>query len=494
MNKTINLSFSNTLKNEAKGASIYTISTFLTQFSSFLIVPFFWRELSVSDYGLIGVIEIIGSIAGVFLGLQLDFSLTRFYYEWSDEERKSNTGTLWVANWISTLLLGFGSLCILIIFNDYVFINIPFYSSVLLGLIGTFLGKLVTFPFATLRIVNLPSLYFFYSITSFFIKMLLNIFFVLILKKKLQGYFLSEILGNIFTCCFGIIIMFRFARPCLKWKIFRDAIRFSLPAIPTGLISSGTTFLDRFLLLKFATIEALGIYTLCLKFTNLVLQLHGALKVSFVPFMVKTISLEKKDGIKKLTQIRFYYLLPLFILSLAISLFIKDFTLWINKAEYFPVSDWVPWLIGPTLFSTLTVYYAPGLFLAKRTDLTWIPSTIQFFVVLTCGFSLIPYFGMNGVVISRYASVFALFIFNFKLSQKYYHIPINLGKLTFLSAFLLFTFIFSSLLHSSHLSISIITNLFLLIFYSIISLLTIMGISKYHSFFMIAKNKFSVKN
>jgi O-antigen/teichoic acid export membrane protein len=96
----------------------------------------------------------------------------------------------------------------------------------------------------------------------------------------------------------------------------------------------------------------------------------------------------------------------------------------------------VPWLIGPALISTLSVYFAPGLFLAKRTDLTWIPQGTQLAVVLIAGLVLIPRFQLVGVVGSRYVSTLALFVVVYGLSQRHYPIATEWRPLALMSLLL----------------------------------------------------------
>ena len=118
-------------------------------------------------------------------------------------------------------------------------------------------------------------------------------------------------------------------------------------------------------------------------------------------------------------------MLPLVAGSLCIAAFIQDFVRMAGQPEYVAVAEWVPWFMGPVLISTLTLYYAPGLFLAKRTDLTWIPQVVQLAVVVAAGLLLIPSLALRGVVVSRYASTIALFSVTLLLSQRVWPIAVE---------------------------------------------------------------------
>jgi O-antigen/teichoic acid export membrane protein len=463
--------FKKLLKVEVRGASIYTFATFLTQFGSFLIVPFFWQKLSLNDYGIIGVVEIIGSFLGMFLGLQLDISITRFFYEWEFSERKWRVGNIWVLSSLSTLIIGGLSIRVLSLVTGLLFSDVDFYPYIFLGLVSLIISRLTVVPFAAFRIINMPILYAVLSTSIFLIQSGLNIYYVLILESGVEGYFVSNILGSLISLLIVSAVMFRFAKPCLKYEALKEPLQFSLPQIPASIISGLSNLMDRFLLQKYASLEILGIYALCLKFTNLVLHLHNSLKISFVPFMIKTLREEKMEGMAMVKKIRILYLVIIMAFGLSIVLFIKDFVSWIDKSEYYPIIEWMPYLIFPVIISTFTVYLAPGLFLSKRSDLSWIPAVGQLLIVFVSGIMLIPEYKMSGVIYSRYLSVISLFLITFYLSQKYYPIAVNWNKLILLNGLIIVITVFSQTMNIENILISISLNFLLLSIFLFISLI-----------------------
>jgi O-antigen/teichoic acid export membrane protein len=477
-------SLNTVIKSEAKVASIYTISTFLTQVGSFLIVPFFWQKLSISDYGIIGIVEIIGSFLGMFLALQLDISITRFYYEWAPEERKWRVGNIWIFSSICIFVLGSFSLLILYFISDLLFRDVPFFPFIFLGLIGFLISRLTIVPFATLRIINNAYLFASLSVVTFFIQSGLNIYYVLILNYGLNGYFVSNIIGNLISLFLITIFMFKIAKPCLKFKPLVEALKFSLPQIPASTISGLTGLMDRYLLQRYASLEVVGVYSICLKFTNLVLHVHNSIKISFIPFMVKAIAKDRNEGIHLISRMQLFYLFPILIFGLAINLFIKDFVIWVNREDYFPIIDWIGWLILPSIISTFSIYLAPGLFLSKRSDLTWIPAAVQLTIVVVFGLLFIPTLQMTGVVISRYASVISLFLTMLWLSNKQYFIPINWLKIHWILALFIFISLVSAWWNTDDWLLSLLFHVFFIVVFIAIGSVSLFGIKKSKTFFL----------
>jgi len=470
-------SFKSILKLESKRASVYTVSAFITQFGSFLVVPLFWQKLSPSDYGIIAVTEIIGAVLGVFFGLSLDASVTRYYYEWPEQERKQRVGAIWITSWISSIVLGCVSFFFLSRINHLLFRDVNFYPFIFLGLLNSILKSFMFVPFATIRIKQLPGLYSIISIASFVVQMSLSIYFILILDQQLKGYFIANIISNSIIAVVSGAIMIRFAAPCIRGGRLRESLKFSLPIIPADLVSSASSVVDRFVLQQFVSLETLGIYSISLKFTNLIVSFHSALKLSYVPFMVESLSKNLAKGIRDLAQMSLFYILPILMLGLVITAYTKDFVLLANRSAYLPVVQWIPWLIWPAILQTLNVYFTPGLFLSKRTDLMWLPAVIQMVVILASGMLLIPKYQMAGAVITRYCSAVVFFAISFVMSEKYFPIPVNWVKVLFLMVITVSGTIALSFVEFNNIDVGILAKAFFIASLGLVCSIIIVGIS-----------------
>jgi len=462
------------LKLEGKRASVYTLSSFVTQLGSFLVLPLFWQKLSPSDYGIMAVTEIIGSILGIIFGLQLDTYVSRYYYEWPERERKRKVGAAWVASLISSVVLGCASCFFLSIFSHLLFNGLRFYPFIFFGLVNAILKSFMNVPYATIRIKQLPLLYSIFSVASFALQMSLNIYFVLILNLQLEGYFIANIIGSSLTVVVLGAIMLRFATPCIRGGGLRESMKFSLPIIPSGLVGTICSVGDRFILQHFASLETLGIYAISLKFSGLIVSFHMALKLSYIPFMVESLSKNLEKGIRDLARMSVFYVLPLMMLGLVISAYMKDFVLFTNRPDYLPVIQWIPWLIWAAILQTVNVYFTPGLFLSKRTDLMWIPATIQMVAMLSAGFLLIPHYQMEGAVITRYCSAISFFAISLVMTKKYYPIPVNWTKVLLLTVIMVSGTIVLSMVEFNNLAFSIVSKALFIAFLGSICLAIIM--------------------
>lgn len=416
-----NIEFKKLLKLESKDAATYTLVTFITGLGSFLMVPLFWSKLTPTDYGIIAITEIIGGFLGGIAGLSLDSSLTRFYYEWPAVERKERTGTLWLASWSSTIIISILIALILLPISSYIFPGIDFYPFLFYGLIISAIGSFSSFPFATIRIMQLTKFYVVYRLLSFFIGMGLNIFFILILNKGVLGYFYGSIISGMIMLIVLTFLMLKLTKVKIKLVHLHEPLKFSIPMIPSTLVGNITGQVDRFLLQHYVDLNTLGLYSVSLKFAGLITQLHTALKLSYGPLVYKTLFEHKEDtGKIVLAKMTSFYLFPLVVTSFAISIFIDDFAMWTGRDSYYGIIEVVPFLSYITLISCLYVYMAPGIILSKKTKLLIIPAISQLIILITLGLILLPNFHIFGLLFTKFLAGLTFLIVSLLISNRVY--------------------------------------------------------------------------
>jgi O-antigen/teichoic acid export membrane protein len=425
-------------------------------------MPLFWRKLTPSDYGVIAIIDMIRVFTGCFLGVGLDQSITRLYYEWDSQERKRNLGTLWISD--LAVIAFFGSLFVALAvhFSYFIFPNIE-NKLIILGLIAIILGSFAVIPLAVIRIKRLPLLYSCFSLSRTFLELGLKIYFVLILEQGVEGFLIANIYttGALAVCL--LISMFFFATPAFNNAVLKDALRYSLPLFPSRVLGIITGTFDKFLLQKFVSVEALGLYSQGLKFSSIISGLHSAIKMSYGPFLFQYIEL--KGGKKTIRKMIKFYVAPLFLSAIAMSLFIDEFVLWIDRPTYFEVIDYVPFLVVATLIGCMPVYYAPGIALAKKNELTIIPTFINLVIVTFGGYILIPEFQVAGIIFLQILSASTVYLITSILSRKVYKMNYDLFPLIYMSLGFMSILFFEWLVHFTHLWQNFLFSLFLFLLY-----------------------------
>jgi O-antigen/teichoic acid export membrane protein len=297
------------------------------------------------------------------------------------------------------------------------------------------LGDLFVVPSSTIRIRRMPWLFAGYSLASFVCTVGLGVWFVVIQNQGLRGYLTASIIAAALTALFGAFVMLGVSRPCLTAPGLLAAFRFALPAVPSSLVSTAGSVLDRFLLNYFANLETLGLYSVSMKFVDLISGgIHPSLKMTFGPFMMKQYAENKDTGKDTVASITPFYLLPYFAAGLGLIYFIDPFVRLVDRPAYFGVATWVPWLVGIAILSNLYFYYTNGMFLANRTDLLFMPAVVQLGTLAIACAVLIPPYQLVGLVASRYLSAIAFLGLSLYLSQKVFPLPHKWGALIALAS------------------------------------------------------------
>jgi len=416
-------SLGSVLKAEAKDAFVFAGSSLLSRVGSLVLLPLYWSRLSPADYGILAVIAVVGAFQALLSSLSLDLAITRFYYEWPESLRRRNLGAIWSWNWIATLVTGGMFLLAFQFLGPLLFPEVPYDPWLMLGIVANMLANLFTIPASSIRIKRLPWLFAIYNVGGFVVSSSLGLWLVLALDQGLRGLFMSMILSNLILAIFGGLVMLRFAQPRLTSPGLGEAFRFALPANPSQLINVAGSVLDRLLLSQFTSLQTLGVYSVALRFVDVLSALHASLKMTFGPFMMKNLSADRQRGADLVVAVTPYYIIPYVAVALALSLFIGPLVRLIGQPEYYEVVDWVPWLAGVNVIAYLYFYYTNGLFLGNRTGLLSVPALVRLGMLVVTGVLLLPPLQLIGIVISRYVSELVFLGLSLYLSQRIFHLP-----------------------------------------------------------------------
>ncbi|PLX15511.1 MAG: hypothetical protein C0601_12750 [Candidatus Muiribacterium halophilum] len=424
---------------------VYIFSTFIVNFGNFFLIPFYWKKLTPTDYGIIAIVEMMGVFFPILGGLSLSSAITRFYYEWPNEEKKENTGSLWILNWFSIISIGVIFIFIIKLIFPFLFNRFEFSNMIFLGLVGMLLNSLGEFVFMTIRINRQPKIYFIFNLMKFLLNIGFGLYFVVFLNQKLRGYFLASVFTGLFFSVACILIMLKLSKPCIRSKVIKKSLDFSLPIVPSNIMGTLYSMIDKYILQNYVSLELFGIYSLSLKFVNLIGSLHNAIKLSYAPRIMKIDSKFKREmASKKIAQINFQYIMLIFLGGLFVSLFTEKVVFLIGNEKYFPVIKYVPVLVAVFVLKYIYAYFASGIILSKKTKVFWKLTGVNLILLVILSFLLIPKYQLNGIIMSK----FILFLFNLILSS---YVSFKLYKIhnkIFLISIMYF--VLASILFGSH--------------------------------------------
>ncbi len=348
-----------------KISSIYGGFKFIAQFGSFFIIPIYWYYLSPEDYGILGLTAVLQGILTPLMSLGLHGSLERFYYEWSEDERKYKIGVLWILKIIISLLIVFTIEYYSQRIFPYLFSQVPYDPYFRIILATTFFTSLSFFPFTILRITEKSKVYGIISIFTFLLNAVINILLLSIFKLKVLGILLGGLISSGIIGLFWIVWMLNKIKINFNLYSIKAEILYSLPSLPIGIFDSVGNNFDRYLLEKYLGLKQLGFYNISNRFGAYFNQINSSFKTAWFP-MVYKMMIQRKNFKDVLPSLSLFYFFILTIFAISASLLLKEVIYIIGKDKFIEAYKFVPLFILIYLIRNFGTVWGRGLDLAKK--------------------------------------------------------------------------------------------------------------------------------
>ncbi len=435
------------IKSFSKDAISYGIGNAIKKFIGFLLLPFYTRILSPSEYGVLDTLGTGIIIFSILFGLKITDGGSRYYYEIED---KNNKGiilfTILILNSftiIPSFIFGFFSNEIsILLFETEEYALAVFIAFITIPL--TLLNDEQSWIY---RYKRKPWKFNFYILFRSLSNIIFGIILVIYMKKGVLGAQLATLISLCFTIFFSL---FSFTRKeyTFKFSLFwaKKIIKFSYPLMLSGIIGWIFTFADRYLLLWYKNTSDVGLYSIGLTFAQPISIINMAIGMSYYPFFMSLYEKEK-DEAKKITkqtsnQIWYAYLvLSLSICSL-LSIWGKEIISLVSTPIYSSAAIVIPLAIFSQIFRQSIDITSLGIFLKEKTiHYTWLVAVTSG-ISLGLNFLLIPKLSYQGAAISNMISNFIYFIFAYNLSQKFFFVKRNIKSI---SIYILVVFFISNI-------------------------------------------------
>jgi O-antigen/teichoic acid export membrane protein len=353
--------------------------------------------------------------------LEITQSLARFYTKadnLDDKRRISSTALLFTFITLTVPVI-FGmifykELSVLILENNEL-------NNIYLIAIGGILGSgLIYFIINQLRWRIEPKKVAIVSITSSLASILFSVFFVLVIKYGVYGFFLGQLIGNIIGFGMGYYYSrtdFGLIFDRTKLKIL---LNFSYPLVFSTIGVYALRYVDRIFIKSFLNLSELGIYGIGYRFASITTIILSGFGTSIVPLIFK--ESDKPETPKKLANIFRYYFFISLIFTIILSIYAKEYVRILTTPEYYSSAEVIPFLvIGLILFSFYMFF--PGLYLANKTKIIALLNIISGAINIGLNFLLIPTLGILGTAIALMVSALVQASIYYYYSQKYYKVP-----------------------------------------------------------------------
>ena len=444
------INYATLIKKLMSQSGIYGIAIIFARLGSLLLLPFLWQKLTVADFGVVGLFQLVVIFLMPALGLGFQDSVQRHYHEWSDQKRPYFIGGVWLL----TLLFSLSITVILALFGQVLIskllTQLPWQPYFLMALLTGFFNNLSLIPLSIMRATERVTLFAVVTISIFMTQLVLIIVFLFYLDWGLFGYLLSLTAAAGLWSLFFIGFMLRRITLTLRWRYLAPNIAYALPLVPSVILENVGSLFDRFVLDKFVSLDAIGIYTVANQLGNTVTTFNQVLKTAYVPLIIKAV-LDEETGKQVLGRLSQYYMGVMAIVTLFLYAFLGDLVALFADENYASVISLLPFFLFSYYIHSIGAAIGRGIELAKKTIYSPIVPLTSITVSVSALFLLVPSYGIWGAATALVMSISARVIMQCGLSIYFYPRPLYMRHFLATNCLLMIGVLLSSLVAMDHL-------------------------------------------
>ncbi len=417
------------LKKLVKHTMIYGLGPILSKAVGFLLIPLYTNYLTPRDYGVLELLDLTISVAGIFVGLGINAAIFRFYYHYetmSDKNEVVSTALIFVAT-IASVVVAFaiGSASSI---SALVFKSSEFSQYFVWMFISFLFSTVASVPEAHVMAQQRSALFTGITIGTLIVNLSLNIFVVAFLKMGVLGIVYVSTLVRALNTCF--LLLLTVPRIGLKFSApkLREMLKYGLPLLPATAGLFVITFADRFFLSHLSSLSSVGIYALGYKFGFMI----SILLVQ--PFnriwQAQLFELaEREDSSQTLGRVFTYFSFVIIFAVLGLSVLIKDVVKIIAAPEFLSAYMVVPFIAMSGFFRGSYYFFQAGILVKRKTKYLGYSVAVASLVNLIMNYLLIKALGIIGAAIATIVTEMIMAGFVYFYSQKLFRITYEFSRI-----------------------------------------------------------------
>jgi len=449
-----------------KHSSIYGIGTVLNKAVAFLMLPLYTRYLTPTDYGIMELIDTTTGLIGVVVGLGVSASISRFYYErTNDRDRNTLISTVFI-------LVGSSAIIVVLVANLFapmlarVVLDSEVYASYFRIAFGTlFVGILADIGQSYLRMQYKSVLFITLSTLSLVFGVALNVFFIAYLHLGVLSILYTSLILRIMIGVPLTAIILHGTGIRFSVQDAKGLLRYSIPLLPATLGSTLVNYSDRFFLKGFTSIAETGLYSLAQKMGGV---LHTMVTGPFIAtFQPRRFDLarDRTDLPQVLGKAFDAFFIVLLFLSLVVAVFTPEAMVAMTTESYYRAGLLVPLVLLYHFIFAMKYHVDWGIMYSGKTEQYMWTNLLTAVVQLTGAFFFIRAFGAWGAVYALLLSTsFNVTLLNI-LSSRIYPVPFNFGRIAKLVAVATVVYLGSHQIVTSHILLTLSLKALLLVVY-----------------------------
>jgi O-antigen/teichoic acid export membrane protein len=414
---------------------IYGGGRILQKFLALFLLPIYTQYLTPRDYGILAMVLATGLLIDVFVTLGWDVTFARFYFDDHAEKHRSRIITL--TFYVSTIwpFLFLGSLALVMPWLSGVIMGGPGYTVYFeLMLLNEFFVNWSDLPFTLFRLDHRPWRFLAFTLVRVFIQIPLTVALVTVVHLGVVGVLIAVCVTS-FTLNLAAIPTY-WRRIHLFWdgRLFKEMLAFATASLFGSVAFYVLNYSDRYFVRVFTDIVQVGLYSSAFMLAQPVYFAMNSFRLAWPQWHYSW--LHDPPRHKRLVARGFTYFC---LLSVSIIVVLGVFMpVWVRlllrKPDYWSVGPATLVLAFSILFFGAYYIMAVGANVMKKNRL--IPVVVTAAALLNVGLNiiLIPRYGYIAAAWSTLIGFAVLTYLMHAVSQHYYRISHEFGRLVKISA------------------------------------------------------------
>ena len=402
-----------------------TLVLMLGNFSSkilvFLMLPLYTACLSTEEYGTVDLVFTTVNLLYPILTLLAGEIALRFTLD--KDANKAKILTI-------CLKLHIAGFVIMLLLSPLVKLIPQIYENKFIFFMYYFFGVLSNILMQFSKGCNAVKEYSFTAFIKTFTTIILNIVFLLCFKMGMKGYLYAYISADVIAILFLFIKLKLYKYIDLFSKtdisLLKNMLSYSIPMLPNSMCWWINNFLDRYMLLFFVNVSAIGIYSAANKIP--------AVLITFSTIFINAWQISSVDDFgtekNRLFFSEVYKKYSTFIICItAIGIMIgKTITRILLDAKFVDADKFAQVLMLAFVFHTMSAFLGTVYTSSKKTKPLFVSTLLGALVNFLFNILLIPKWGCIGAAIATSFSYMTVWICRLYVSKKIIKLSINLWK------------------------------------------------------------------
>lgn len=400
---------------------IFTLGNFGTKILTFFLVPLYTSVLSTSEYGTADIITTTVNMLVPLLTLSIYEATLRFTLD--KYENKKGVFSI-------SLLFCFGGtfvislFSILMLFFDIWFRSYVIYVPILFCTIS------LQICFANyIKGIEKTLIYAVQGIIYTLAYCCSNIVTLVVLKKGINGYLDSIVVGNLASCIFMFCICKLWKDINLKvidWLLLQRMVKFCLPLTPSTLLWWLSAYSDKYMLVLLVGTSANGLYSVANKIPTIFISISG---VFLQAWRLSSIEVFDNNDNAFLQNVYSVYYITASEMCLVLCIISPVIAKLLFREDYYIAWTFVPLLLMAALMEGMAGFLSSIYVAAKKTNIMMVSTVVGVLVNLGFNYFLISKIGALGATMATAISFWVVWIIRSLCLKKIIKLDINYYRL-----------------------------------------------------------------